>query len=460
MDVKVNKAEDKNEVKLEITVEAKVFEDGIKKVFNKNSKYITIPGFRKGKAPLNIVEKFYGSEIFYEDAFNEIVPEIYEKALEDNKIEAVTRPEIDVVQMEKGKDLIFTAIVAEKPEVKLGKYKGVSVEKVEYKVTTEDINKDLKAKQEQNSRIVSVSDRAVKKDDITVIDFDGSVDGVHFEGGKAENYELTIGSNSFIPGFEDQIIGMKIDEEKDINVKFPEDYFSKELAGKDAIFAVKLHEIKVKELPELDDEFAKDVSEFDTLKELKEDIKAKLTESNQKRAKNEIEELAIIAVCDDAKVEIPDGMVEIELDNMVEDMNRRLQYQGINFDQYLNMIGRTMADFRAESKETAEKSVKTRLVLEAIFEDSKLEIKDEEVDEKIKELADGYGRDIEELKKNEALIKNIKESLKTEKAIKFISDNVKLEAKKADKKETTKKEDKTGKETKKTTTKKSTKKAE
>ena len=283
MDVKVNKAEDKNEVKLEITVDAKVFEDGIKKVFNKNAKYIAIPGFRKGKAPLNIVEKFYGAEIFYEDAFNEIVPEIYSKALEDNKIDAVTRPEINVVQMEKGKDLIFTATVAEKPEVKLGKYKGVAVAKPEYKVTAEDVENDLKAKQEQNSRMVSVSDRAVKAKDIAVIDFDGSVDGNHFEGGKAENYELEIGSGSFIPGFEDQVIGMKIDEEKDINVKFPEDYFSKELAGKDAVFAVKVHEIKVKELPKLDDEFAKDVSEFDTIADYKKDLKAKKQKENNNK---------------------------------------------------------------------------------------------------------------------------------------------------------------------------------
>jgi len=453
MDVKVNKAEDKNEVKLEITVDAKVFEDGIKKVFTKNAKYIAIPGFRKGKAPLNIVEKFYGAEIFYEDAFNEIVPEIYSKALEDNKIDAVTRPEINVVQMEKGKDLIFTATVAEKPEVKLGKYKGVTVAKPEYKVTAEDVENDLKAKQEQNSRIVSVSDRAVKAKDIAVIDFDGSVDGNHFEGGKAEKYELEIGSGSFIPGFEDQVIGMKIDEEKDIKVKFPEDYFSKELAGKDAVFAVKVHEIKVKELPKLDDEFAKDVSEFDTLKELKEDIKAKLTKSNEEKAAREVEDASIKAVVDEAKVEIPAGMVEIELDNMVEDMNRRLQYQGINFDQYLNMIGRTMADFRSESKETAENSVKTRLVLEAVSADAKLEVKDDEVEAKLKELADTYGRNVDELKKNEALIENVKEGLKSEKTVKFIADNAKLEAKKAEKKEEKAEE-------KKTTAKKTTKKAE
>ena len=457
MNVKVNKAEDKNEVKLEITVEAKVFEDGIKKVFTKNSKYIAIPGFRKGKAPLNIVEKFYGAEIFYEDAFNEIVPEIYEKALEENKIEAVTRPEINVVQMEKGKDLIFTATVSEKPEVKLGSYKGVTVEKTDYKVTAEDIENDLKSKQEQNSRMISVSDRAVKSKDIAVIDFDGSVDGNHFEGGKAEKYELEIGSGSFIPGFEDQVIGMKIDEEKDINVKFPEDYFSKELAGKDAVFAVKLHEIKVKELPKLDDEFAKDVSEFDTLAELKEDIKAKLTKANEEKEKNEIEDGAVKAVVDAATVEIPEGMIEIELDNMVEDMNRRLQYQGINFNQYLNMIGRTMDDFKAESKPTAETSVKTRLVLEAVFEDSKLEIKDDEVDAKIKELADSYGRDAEELKKNDVLIKNVKEGLKSEKTVKFLAENAKVVVKKEEKKAEKKSEKD---DTKKTTAKKTTKKAE
>ncbi len=458
MEVKVSRAEDKNEVKLEITVESKVFEDGIKKVFNKNNKYISIPGFRKGKAPLNIVEKFYGAEIFYEDAFNEIVPEIYAKALEDNKIEAVTRPEVEVVQMEKGKDLIFTAKLAEKPEVKLGKYKGITVEKSDYTVTSEDIEKDLKTKQEQNSRMVSVSDRAVKNKDIAVIDFDGSVDGNHFEGGKAENYDLEIGSGSFIPGFEDQVIGMKIDEEKDIKVKFPDDYFSKELAGKDAVFAVKLHEIKVKELPKLDDEFAKDVSEFDTLKELKEDIKAKLIKGNEEKAKREVEDNAVKIAVEASEVEIPEGMIEIELDNMVEDMNRRLQYQGINFDQYLNMIGRTMADFRKESREGAKNSIKTRLVLESIFKDSKLEVNDDEVEDKLKELSTSYGRDIEELKKNDILIDNIKEGLKSEKSINFLVDNAKIVTKKEEKKDEKKDEKVENKKVdKKSSTKKSSK---
>lgn len=426
MEVKVNKAEDKNEVKLEITVESKVFEDGIKKVFNKNAKYIAIPGFRKGKAPLNIVEKFYGAEIFYEDAFNEIVPEIYGKALEENKIEAVTKPEIDVIQMEKGKDLIFTATVAEKPEVKLGKYKGVSVEKPEYKVTAEDINKDLTAKQEQNSRIISVSDRAVKKDDITVIDFDGSVDGVHFEGGKAEKYELTIGSNSFIPGFEDQIIGMKIDEEKDINVKFPEDYFSKELAGKDAVFAVKLHEIKIKELPKLDDEFAKDVSEFDTLEELKASIKEKLEEENTKKAKYEMEDTAVKAVCDDVELDIPSGMIETEIDNMTKEIEQRLRYQGMNLDNYLQMIGKTNEEFRKEYEEQAKTSVKNKLVLEAIIKTENIEADKETIDAKLKEMAEMYGKKAEELKENEDLIKYIEASIKNEKAVEFIVENAKI----------------------------------
>ena len=429
MEVKVIKAEDKNEVKLEITVEAKVFEDGIKKVYTKNSKYISIPGFRKGKAPLNIVEKFYGAEIFYEDAFNEIVPEIYENALKDNKIEAVTKPVIDVTQMEKGKDLIFTATVAEKPEVKLGKYKGVSVEKVEYKVTEEDIEKSLTAKQEQNSRIVSVTDRAVETKDITVIDFDGSVDGVHFDGGKAEKYELEIGSNSFIPGFEDQIIGMKIDEEKDINVKFPEDYFSKELAGKDAVFAVKLHEIKRKELPELDDEFAKDVSEFETLEELKASIKEKQEKQNADKAKYEKQEAAMKAVCDKMKVEIPAGMIELETENMLKDIEQRLSYQGMKIEQYLQMLGKTAEEMKKEYEPQAIEAIKSRLALEAIIKAENIEATAEEIDSKIKEMAENYGKKEEEISGNENLRRYIKEGIESEKAIDFIVSNAKEKAK-------------------------------
>ena len=275
MSVKIEKTEKANEQKLEITIEASKFEEAIKKVYTKTAKYFNIPGFRKGKAPMSMVEKQYGVEIFYEDAFNEVVPEEFEKALKDNNIEAVGKPDLDVKQIEKGKDLIFTAIVQTKPEVKLGKYKGIELKKVEYNVSDKDIEHELGHLAEKNARLVNVEDRPVENGDTTIIDFEGFVDGVAFEGGKGENHELVIGSNTFIPGFEEQIIGMKIDEEKEINVKFPEEYFSEELKGKDAVFKIKLHEIKKKEMPKIDDEFAKDTSEFDTLDELKASVKEK-----------------------------------------------------------------------------------------------------------------------------------------------------------------------------------------
>jgi trigger factor len=445
MSVKVEKTENKNELKLEFTVEAKIFDEGMKKVFNKNSKYFNIPGFRKGKAPFNIVEKYYGDEIFYEDTFNEVVPEIYDNAIKEEKLEVVSKPNIDIVQMGKGKDLIFTAIVATKPEVKLGKYKGIELEGIEYPVTDKDIDEEVTRMAEKNSRIVSVTDRATEKGDIAVIDFVGSVDGVEFEGGKAENHELELGSGSFIPGFEDQVVGMKIDDVKDINVKFPEEYFSKDLAGKDAVFKVTLHEIKKKELPTIDDELAKDVSEFDTLKELKADIKSKKEKQNEERAKAELEEKAVKAVSEISEVDIPQGMVELELDNMERDMDTRLGYQGINLEQYLKMLGKTTADFRNESEAPAKDSIKYRLVLEAICKDAKIDADEKEVEEKLTELANSYGRKVDDLKKNEDLLFHIKENIKSEKAIKTIIDNAKIkgsvkkETEKATAKKTTKK---------------------
>jgi len=439
MSVKQELTENKNEVKLSFTVEAKVFEDAMKKIYNKNARYFAIPGFRKGKAPMNIVEKFYGAQIFYEDAFNEVFPEVYEAAIKENKIEAVTKPEVNVTVMEKGKDLEFTAIVGTKPEVKLGKYKGVEIEKVETKVEDKDIEEELKKIQDRNARIVSVTDRAVKKDDITVIDFEGFCDGQAFQGGKADNHELTIGSNSFIPGFEDQIIGMKIDEEKEINVKFPDDYFSKDLAGKDAMFKVKLHEIKVKELPKLDDEFAKDVSEFDTIADYKKDLKAKKQEENDKSDKSKMQEAAVQAAMANAEVEISDGMIELELDQMVQDMENRLRYQGLKFEQYLKMLGKTMADFRRDNKATAENSIKMRLVLEAVCKDAKIEVSDKEVQDKVEELAKTYNRNADELKANEEIMKQIKNGIETEKTVDFLLDNAKKVAKKEEKKEEAKK---------------------
>jgi len=426
MSIKVEKTEKTNELKLEFDIEAIKFEEAMKKVYAKNIKYFNVPGFRKGKVPMNIVEKHYGCEIFYEEAFNELVPEIFETELKENNIEAVGTPDIDIKQMEKGKNLIFTAIVQTKPEVKLGKYKGIELKKVEYNVSDEDIEHELGHMQERNSRLVTIDDRAVESGDITVIDFEGFVDGKAFDGGKAENHELTIGSGTFIPGFEDQIIGMKIDEEKDINVKFPEEYFSEELKGKDAVFKVKLHEIKKKELPELNDEFAKDASEFETLDELKASIKEKLEKENESRAKYELEEEAIKVVCDNVKIEIPSGMIDTEIDNMVKDIETRLKYQGLGFEQYLQMIGKTNEEFRKEYEEQASKQVKSRLVLEAITKTENLEADEEAVNKKVKEMATMYGKKEEELKENEQFINYIKDTLKTEATIKFIVDNAKI----------------------------------
>ncbi len=427
MKVKVENVKDKaNEVKLEFTVEAEKFNEAIQTVYKKNAKYFNIPGFRKGKAPFKMVEKAYGIQIFYEDAFNEVATEAYTKGIEDNKIEVVSKPEIDIKQIEAGKDLIFTAVVQTKPEVTLGKYKGIEIKKIEYNVSDEDVEHELSHAAEHNARIVTVEDRAVENGDITVIDFEGFVDGKAFEGGKAENHELEIGSGKFIPGFEEQIIGMKTDEEKDIKVKFPKEYPAKELAGKEATFKIKLHEIKKKELPEINDEFAKDASEFDTLEDWKKSIREKQEKANESKAKYEMEEEAIEAVCNDSKVDIPSGMIETQIDNMEQDVSSRLSYQGMKLDQYLQMVGKTRKEFRDEYKEQAEKQVKTNLVLEAVMKDSKIEVAEEEIEAKIKEMAEMYGQKEEEVKNNPNLRKYIEESLKTEKTIHYIVDNAKI----------------------------------
>ena len=426
MSVKVEKTENKNEVKLSFEIEAEKFEEAMKKVYAKTAKYFTIPGFRKGKAPMAIVERTYGSSIFYEDTFNELVPDIYDEAIKENNIEAVSRPQIDISQMEKGKDLKFTAIVQIKPEVKLGKYKGIELKKIEYTVSDKDVEHELGHMAEHNARLVTVEDRPVEKGDITIIDFAGSIDGVAFDGGTATNQELEIGSNKFIPGFEDQIIGMKANEEKDIKVTFPEDYFSKDLAGKEATFKVTLHEIKKKELPKIDDDFAKDVSEFDTLADLKADIKSKMEKENEERAKYESEEAAIEAVCKDVEVDIPSGMIETEIDNMVKDIENKLSYQGLTLDQYLKLTNKTMENLRKEFDEQANKAVKSRLVLEAIIKAEDIKPYDKEVEEKVKEMAKNYGRPEDELLKNEGFKNYIVDNMKYEKAIAFILDNAKM----------------------------------
>ena len=328
--------------------------------------------------------------------------------------------------MKKGEDLVFTAIVQTKPEVKLGKYKGVEIKKVEYPVTDKDINDEIEKMQNRNARTIAVEDRPVKEKDIAVIDFEGFVDGKAFEGGKAENHELEIGSKTFIPGFEDQVIGMKIGEEKDINVKFPEEYFSKELAGKDATFKVKVNGIKEKKLPELDDEFAKDVSEFDTLEELKNNIKEKKTAENDHRAKHETEDLAIDAVSKETTIDIPSGMIETEIDAMIRDMEQQLSYQGLNLEQYLQYINQTRKELEDSYKDQAIKNIRTRLILEEIIKQEKIEADEKEVSEKIKEMAKNYGRKEEDLNKNESLKEYLQNSIKTEKAIDLIVKNAKI----------------------------------
>ncbi len=428
MKCNVEKTENANEVKLELTIEAQKFEEAIKKVYFQSAKYFNIPGFRKGKAPMNIVEKYYGKEIFYEDAFNEVVPDELDAALKENNIEVVSKADIDVKQIEKGKDLIFTAVFQTKPEAELGKYKGIEIKKIEYNVSDEDINHELGHMQEHNARLISIDDRAVESGDTTTIDFEGFVDGVAFEGGKAEGHELEIGSNTFIPGFEDQIIGMKIDEEKDIKVKFPDEYFSKDLAGKDATFKVKLHEIKKKELPELDDEFAKDVSEFETLDELKKDIKEKLEKDAEQRQKYETEDAVIKAVCENVKVEIPSGMIETETEDMLKNVENRLSYQGLKLDQYLQMMGKTAEEVKKEYEPQATEAIKSRLMLEAVIKAEKIEATEDEIIEKLKEMAKSYGKaeDDKEFLENENVKKYIKNGLESEKALEFLVKNAKM----------------------------------
>ena len=441
MSSKLEKTSKANEVKLEITIEAEKFENAIKKVYFQSAKYFNIPGFRKGKAPQNIVEKYYGKEIFYEDAFNEIFPVEYEKALNENNVDAVSKPVVDIVTMEKGKDVVITAIVSTKPEVTLDKYKGIEIDRIEYNVKDEDIENELKNMQDQNSRLVTVEDRAAENGDTANIDYEGFAENVPFEGGKGEKYDLVLGSHSFIEGFEDQVVGMKVGDEKEINVTFPKEYFSKNLAGKPAVFKVKLNDLKRKELPNLDDEFAKDVSEFDTLKELKESIKEKLEKQNKDREKYEKEDAVVKVLVNEMKVQIPTGMIELEIDNMIKDMENRMSYQGIKMDQYLKMLNKTEEDFRKELEPEAENAIKSRLALEAVIKAEKIEATESEIDSKIAEMATNYGKDAKELQNNENIKNYIKQGIENEKAMEFLVANSK-EKKVAKKEAEEKKENK------------------
>ena len=397
MSLQVEKLE-KNMAKLTIEASAEDFEKAIQKVYLKARGRINIPGFRKGKAPRKLIEKMYGTGVFYEDAANDLIPTAYAEALKDCDLEIVSRPEINVTQIESGKPFIFTAEVAVKPEVTLGEYKGVEVEKSDVEVTDDDINKEVDKERENNSRTIDVDDRAVESGDIIKLDFDGSVDGVPFAGGKAENYTLTIGSGSFIPGFEDQLIGTKIGEDKDVTVTFPEDYHEKSLAGKEAVFKCKVNAITVKELPDADDEFASEVSEFETLAEYKEDIKKKLTEKKEKEARAKKEAQAVEKAVENATMEIPDAMIDTQVQSMMEDFARRMQSQGLSLEQYFQFTGMDAKKMHDQMKPEALKRIQNSLVLEAVAKAENIEISDEKVDEEIAKMAEAYKMEVEKLK--------------------------------------------------------------
>ena len=389
MSVQVEKQE-KNMAKLTVEVPAEQFVDAIKKAYNKNKNRFNVPGFRRGKAPQMMIEKMYGVGVFYEDAADEAINETYAEAMKESGLDIVSRPEITIEQIEKGKAFIYTATVAVKPEVTLGQYKGIEVEKADAEVKEEDVETELKRVQNQNARLISVTDRPVAKDDQVVIDFDGSVDGKAFDGGKAEDYPLTIGSHAFIDTFEDQLIGKNIGEECEVNVTFPQEYHAKELAGKPAVFKVKIKEIKVRELPELNDEFASEVSDFETLEEYKKDVEAKIAERKQKAAATENENRVVDKVVEGASMEIPDRMIDGQVENMIQDTARRMQSQGLDLQQYLKYTGMTLDQMKEQARPQAIKRIQTRLVLEAVAKAENIQISDEKLDEEIGKMAQSY----------------------------------------------------------------------
>ena len=427
MSLQVEKLE-KNMAKLTVEVPAEKFIEAIGHAYKKNKNRFNVPGFRKGKVPQAMIEKMYGSEVFYEDAANEVIGQTYGDAAKESGLDIVSRPSIDLVQIEKGKNFIYTAEVAVKPEVTLGQYKGVEVEKANAEVTDEDVEKELKRAQEQNSRLVTVDDRPVADGDQVVIDFDGYVDGKRFDGGKSEDYLLTIGSHTFIDTFEDQLIGKNLGEECEVNVTFPAEYHAAELAGKPAVFKVKIKEIKYKELPELNDEFAGEVSEFETLDEYKADIRKKLTESKEKQAATENENRVVEAVVKNATMEIPEAMIDSQLDNMVSEYARNMQNHGISLEQYMQYTGMTIDKLKEQMRPQAVKRIETRLVLEAVVKAENIQVTDEKVDEEIGKMAAAYKMEPEKLKgyMGEAEIANMKEDLAVQEAVDFLVAEAKL----------------------------------
>lgn len=426
MSVQVEKLE-KNMAKLTIEVSAQDLEKAIEDAFQKNKNRISVPGFRKGKVPRKMVEKMYGQEIFYEDAANALIPDAYEKALDEYAEDIVSSPKIDVVQIEAGKPFIFTAEVALKPEVKLGKYKGVTVDRISTEVTDEEVDAEVERERENNARNVEVTDRPVKDGDITTIDFEGFVDGVPFEGGKGENYPLTIGSGAFIPGFEEQLIGVEIGKEVEVNVTFPEDYQAEELKGKAAVFKCTVKEIKEKELSELDDEFASEVSEFETLAEYKADVRGKLEEKKAKEAKDAREAAVIDAIVKDSDMEIPQAMLETQQKQMVDEFAQRIQMQGLSMEQYMQFTGASYDQLTEQVKPQAEKRIRSRLVLEAVAKAENITATDEEFEEELKVMAQAYQMEVDKVREMlpEKSTAQIKEDIAVRKAAQFAVENAK-----------------------------------
>lgn len=426
MSLQVEKLE-KNMAKLTIEVSAEEVEKAIEKAYQKQKSRISVPGFRKGKVPRKMVEKMYGVGVFYEDAVNDMIPTAYEAAVKESELEIVSQPKIDVVQIEAGKEFIFTAEVAVKPEVELGEYKGVEVPKSDVSVSDEEVMAEIDKEREQNSRIITVDDRAVEDGDMTVIDFEGFVDGVAFEGGKGTDYPLTIGSHSFIDTFEEQLIGKNIGEEVDVNVTFPEEYHAEELKGKPALFKVTVKEIKKKELPELDNDFVEDVSEFSTVDEYKASIKTKIEEKKADEAKTAKEEATIEKIIEGAKMEIPDAMVDSQVRQMAEDFARRISAQGLTIDQYFQYTGLTSDKLLEQMRPQALKRIQSRLVLEAVADKENFEVTDEDVNNEINDMASAYQMEADKLKDllTDANKENMKRDIQVKKAVEFVTENAK-----------------------------------
>ena len=423
MSLQVEKME-KNMAKLTIEVAAEDLEKAMQNAYQKAKGRISIPGFRKGKAPRKMIEQMYGKGVFLEDAVNALIPEHYSKALAECELEIVSQPTIDITQAEPGKALIFTAEVATKPEVTLGDYKGVEVPKTEITVTDEDVDAEIKKEQEKNSRTINVEDRGAQLQDVVTIDFEGSVDGVPFDGGQATEYPLTLGSNTFIPGFEDQLVGAKVGDDVDVKVTFPEEYQAKELAGKEAIFKCAVKKIEAKELPELDDDFAKDVSEFDTLAEYKEHVKTNLVERKENEAKRAKEDAAVDKAIENAQMDIPEAMLQTQCRQMLDDFSRRMQSQGLSMDQYFQFTGMTAEKMMEDMKPQALKRIQTRLVLEKVAEAENIQPSEEEITEEIQKMADAYKMEADKIREaiGESGLEQMKKDMAVQKAVTVIAD--------------------------------------